>query len=81
MVHGMTTSDNEWQRVVQQMTTCGTTSDNEWKRITTSDKSSDNECQQKTIIDNDNKWQWVTTNDREWYNKWKRMRANKIDWL
>ena len=30
MVHRVTTSDNEWQRVTQQVSTSGTTSDNEW---------------------------------------------------
>ena len=39
-----TTSDNEWQRVVQWTTTSDTMSDNEWQRVTT----------------NDNKWQRVT---------------------
>ena len=39
----MTTSDNEWQRVI----TSGTTSDNEWY----------NEWQRITMIDNE--WQWV----------------------
>ena len=37
------TSDNEWQRVVQQVTT----SDNEWQRMTTSDATSDNEWYSK----------------------------------
>ena len=40
----MTTSDNEWQRVVQRMATSGATSDNEWERVAT----------------NDNEWQRVT---------------------
>ena len=31
----MKTSNNEWQRVVQQMSTSGTTSDNELQRVTT----------------------------------------------
>ena len=30
---GMTASDNEWQRVVQQVTTSGTTNDNKWQRV------------------------------------------------
>ena len=51
MVHRVTTNDNEWQRVVQQVTTSGTTSDNEWQRVTTSGTTSDNE------------WQRVTTSD------------------
>ena len=37
----MTTSDNEWQRVVQQVTTSGATSDNEWQRVVVSDSSND----------------------------------------
>ena len=38
----MTTSDNEWHRVVQRMitseTTSDTTSNNEWQRMTASNK-------------------------------------------
>ena len=49
-----TSSDNEWQRVVQRVIT----SDNEWQRV----------VQRKTT--NDNKWQRVvqrmTTSDKEW---------------
>ena len=41
----MKTSDNEWQRVVQLVTTSGTTNDNEWY----------NEWQRVTT--NDNEWQ------------------------
>ena len=37
VVQQVTTSDNEWQRVIQRATTSGTTSDNEWQRVTTSD--------------------------------------------
>ena len=62
----MTMSDNEWQRVEQQMTTSGTTSYNKWQRVTTNEY----EWQQ---------WQWVTANDSEWYNEWKPMRASKIE--
>ena len=55
----VTTNYNEWQRVVQRATTCGTTSDNEWQqvvqRMTTSGATSDNA------------WQRVTANDKEWY--------------
>ena len=51
MVHPVTTSDNEWQRV----TASGTRSDkewyNEWQRVTTSDAKIGN------------KWQWVTASD------------------
>ena len=44
-----TSSDNEWQRVVQWVTTSGTVSDNEWKRVTTSGTTRDNEWQRVTI--------------------------------
>ena len=44
----MTTSDNEWQRWVQRVTTSGTTSDKEWQRMTMSDK----EWQRGTISAN-----------------------------
>ena len=46
----MTTNDNEWKRVVQQVITSGTTSDyedSEWQWMTTSG----------------NEWQRVTKND------------------
>ena len=46
----MTMSGNEWQRVVQRVTTSGITSDNDWQRMSKSD----------------NEWQRVTTNDNEW---------------
>ena len=59
----MTTSDNEWQRVVlrvttndkdwQQMTTSGTTSDNKWQRVTTNGTTSNNEWQQMVMSDCD----------------------------
>ena len=50
---------NEWQRVVQPVTTSGSTIDNEWK-----------EWQRVTTNDNEwyNKWQrvaqWMKTNER-----------------
>ena len=52
-----TTSDKEWQRVVQWLTT----SDSEWQRVTTGD----NEWQKVTTSDtkSDSKWQWVTVSD------------------
>ena len=53
-------SDNEWQRVVQRMTT----NDNEWQRVTTSYTTSDSEWQQMTMRDSE--WQ-------KWYNEWKRL--------
>ena len=40
-----------------------TTSDNEWQRMRTSDKSSDNELQQKTTRNNE--WQRMTNNENE----------------
>ena len=46
----MTTSDNEWQRVVQRVTTSGTTSDNEWQRVTTSGTTSDKEWQRMAMM-------------------------------
>ena len=61
----MTTSDNEWERVVQRMKESDnewyskyqrmTTSDNEWQRMTTSNK-------------NDNEWMTAgdKTNEYEW---------------
>ena len=42
----MTTSDNEWQRVVQRVTTSGTTSENEWQRV----RTNDNEWQQVRAV-------------------------------
>ena len=47
---------NEWQRVVQRVTTSGT-SDNEWQRMTTSGTTSDNEWQ--PVTSTDEKWQRV----------------------
>ena len=80
-----TSSDNEWQRVVQR----GTTNDNEWQGMTksgaTKDKEWCNEWQRMTTSDNkwqrvttsgttiDNKWRRVTTNDNEWHNQWQRV--------
>ena len=52
-----TTSDNEWQGVVQRMTTRGqrvTTSDTEWQRVTT------NDIEWKLMTTSD------TTSDSEW---------------
>ena len=66
--HWMTTSANEWQRMVQRMTSSGTTNDNkwykEWQRATMSGTASDNEWQRMTTINK--RWQWVTANDSEW---------------
>ena len=43
-----TSSDNEWQRVVQQVTM----NDNEWQQMATSGTTSDNERQRVTTSDN-----------------------------
>ena len=50
----MTTSDNEWQRVVQRVTTSSTTSDNEWQQ------------RLQRMTRSDNEWQGVTASDNEW---------------
>ena len=63
MVHRVTASDNEWQR----MTKSGVTSNNEWQRVTASGTTSDNEWQRVTTSDN---------GDNEWYNKWQRVTAS-----
>ena len=53
----MTTSDNEWwnewQRVVQQVTT----NDNEWQRMATSNKN-DNKWQRMIASDKTNEYEW-----------------------
>ena len=64
----MTTSDKEWQRVVQRVTT----NDKEWQRVTTNGTTSDKKWQRVTR--NDNEWQRMTTSgttsgttsDNEW---------------
>ena len=81
-----TSSNNEWQRVVQRVTT----NDSEWQRMTTSETTSDNEWysewQRVTANDNEwyNEWQRVTTNDNEWYNEWQqvvqRVTTNDNEW-
>ena len=67
--HRMTTSDKEWQQVVQQMTPSG----NEWHQVvqlvTTSGTANDNEQQKMTMSDSE--WQWVT-------NRMNRLRVSKI---
>ena len=79
----MTTSDNEWQQVVQRMAM----SDNEWHRVVqrmaTRDSTSHNELYSKRqrMTASNKKWQWVTENDSEWWNKWIRMRVSKIEWF
>ena len=74
--HRMTTSDSEWQQVLQQMTTSG----NEWHQVvqlvTTSGTASDNEWKKMTT--SNKKWQWIITNDSEWQNELIGMRVSKI---
>ena len=67
MVHQVTTSDKEWQRVTTNgttsykewlgVTTSGTTNDSEWQRMKTSGTTSGKEWQRVTT--NGNEWQWV----------------------
>ena len=56
----MTTSDNEWRRVVQRVTT----NDNEWQQTTMSDSEWQQVAQRVTT--NDNEWQQMTMSDSEW---------------
>ena len=64
VVHRVTTSDNELQRV----TTSGTTSDKGWQRVATSGTMIDNKWQQvvQQVIKSENEWQRVATNGNEW---------------
>ena len=58
----MTTNDNEWQWVVQGITTSdksGTTNDNEWQRVITSD------IEEQLITRNDDEWQRMTVSDKK----------------
>ena len=74
MVHQVTTNDNEWQWVVQRVTTSGTTSDNEWyewQRVATCDTTSDNDWQQMAMSNSE--WQ-------QWYNDWNGI-AHFIEWM
>ena len=48
---------NEWQRVIQTMTTGGTARDSEWQRMTTITKN-DNEWQRMTASDKTNEYEW-----------------------
>ena len=72
VVQQMTTSENEWQRVVQQVTTSGTMSNNEWY----------NEWQRMTT--NGIKWQrvvqWMITSDNEWQREVQQVTTNDNDW-
>ena len=55
-----TSSDNEWERVVQRMTTSDNewynewTGDNEWQRVT----KNDSEWQRMTRSDKTNEYEW-----------------------
>ena len=62
-----TSRDNEWQRIVQRMTTSDNDWYNKWQWVTTSGKTSDNKWQQmvQQVITNDSEWQQVTMNDSE----------------
>ena len=64
MVHRVTTSDNEWQRV----TTSGKTNDNEWQRVVQRVTTNGNEWQRVTTsgTTSDKEWKWVTKSDNEW---------------
>ena len=66
MTTSSATSDNEWQRVVQRITT----SDNEWQQVTKNGK----EWQQVKT-----KTTSGTTNAKKWHDKWTWMKANKSD--
>ena len=57
-------SDNDWQRVVQQVTTNG----NEWQRVV------------QRVTTNDKDWQQMTTSNNKWYNEWQRVTANDNEW-
>ena len=54
---------NEWQQVIQRVTTSGTTNANEWQRVT----RNDNEWPDRRVV------QRVTLTDNEWNNEWQRM--------
>ena len=45
----MKTIDNEWQRVVQRVTTSGTMSDSEWQLVTTSGTTIDKKWQRMAM--------------------------------
>ena len=78
MVHRVTTSDNEWQRV----TTSGTTSDDEWQRVVQRVTTNDNEWQRMTTSDNEwyNEWQGMTTSDATSDKEWQRVTTNSNEW-
>ena len=74
MVHRMTTSDNEWQRMAtknnegQSVVQLVTTRNNEWQRVTTSGTTSgndDNGCQRvvQQMKTNESEYEQVKEND------------------
>ena len=67
-VYKKTDECNEWQRVVNWVTT----NDNEWQWM----KTSNNEWQQ--VTKNDNEWQRMTASDKA---NVKRIRVRKIEWF
>ena len=67
--HWMTMSDNEWQQVVQRMTTSDTTSDNEWY------------SKWQQITANDNEWQKMAISNSEWQRVIKRMNGQSASWI
>ena len=72
----MATSDNEQQRVVQQMTTSGTTSDNAWNRVATNNNELYKKWQRalQRVTTNENKWE---KNDNYWQQMMRTGTANK----
>ena len=75
MVQGVTTNVNEWynewQRVVQQMTT----SDNEWQRVVQRVTTKDKEWNVwQRVITNDSQWQRMTGSGTTNENQWEQMK-------
>ena len=65
-----TRSDNEWQRVLQRVTT----NNNGWQRVVQRETTSVKEWHR--VIRNHDEWQWMATND----NKWQRVTTNDSEW-
>ena len=59
LVQRVVTNDSQWQRIITSSTTYGNEWDNEWQRVTTSDTTSDNEWQRMTTS--------CTTNENEFW--------------
>ena len=69
----MTTNGNEWQQVVQRVTT----NDKERQRMA----ASDNELYEwPQVTTNENECQRVTTSDSKWYNEWQRVTMSDNEW-